>query len=153
MSISRMAMILAALSLSACATTSPRYDDRGYRSGGYQQRGYDQRCGNCGRIEGIEQIYGSRQSTSGGGAILGAVVGGVLGSQVGSGSGRRAATVAGAVAGGVIGNEAERNRSGTRYEVFVQMDDGRRLLFELGNLGGLRQGDRVLVSGNQLYPR
>ena len=84
------------------------------------------------------------------GLVVGALVGGALGNQVGKGDGRKAATVAGAVIGGVIGNEAEKDqRSRPRFEIFVQMDDGRRLVVEQPTLDGLREGDYVQIVGNR----
>ena len=131
-------MLLALLTLAACATP-PRYYNDGYRSA----------CNNCGTIERIERVYGERETT-GGGAVLGAIIGGALGNQVGKGDGRKAATVAGAVIGGVIGNEAEKDqRSRPRFEIFVQMDDGRRLVVEQPTLDGLREGDCVQIVGNR----
>ena len=131
-------MLLALLTLAACATP-PRYYNDGYRSA----------CNNCGTIERIERVYGERETT-GGGAVLGAIIGGALGNQVGKGDGRKAATVAGAVIGGVIGNEAEKDqRSRPRFEIFVQMDDVRRLVVEQPTLDGLREGDCVQIVGNR----
>jgi len=131
-------LLLAVLALAACATP-PRYYNDGYRSA----------CNNCGTIERIERVYGERETT-GGGAVLGAIIGGALGNQVGKGDGRKAATVAGAVIGGAIGNEAEKDqRSRPRFEIFVQMDDGRRLVVEQPTLDGLREGDYVQIVGNR----
>ena len=131
-------LLLAVLALAACATP-PRYYNDGYRSA----------CNNCGTIERIERVYGERETT-GGGAVLGAIIGGALGNQVGKGDGRKAATVAGAVIGGAIGNEAEKDqRSRPRFEIFVQMDDGRRLVVEQPTLDGLREGDCVQIVGNR----
>ena len=103
-----------------------------------------------------EECYDTDVSRRGGryentttGTIVGALIGGALGNQVGKGDGRKAATIAGAVAGGVIGNNAEKNqRSAPRFEIFVQMDDGRRLVVEQPTLDDLRDGDRVrLING------
>lgn len=92
-------MLLALLTLAACATP-PRYYNDGYRSA----------CNNCGTIERIERVYGERETT-GGGAVLGAIIGGALGNQVGKGDGRKAATIAGAVIGGAIAHdESHRGR-------------------------------------------
>lgn len=128
------------LLLAACASPS----QRGYGpSDGYA------RCYDCGRVERIDRVYGERQS-GGGGAVLGGIVGGVLGNQVGGGSGRTAATVAGAIAGGVVGNELEKDRnSAARYELFVHMDDGRRIVVNQADLNGIREGSYVRVSGNR----
>lgn len=134
--------VLLALALGGCATSNgyhQRYDD-----------GYAGYCGQCGEIEKIERVYGERKTT-GGGAVLGALIGGALGNQVGKGDGRKAATIAGAVVGGVIGNNAEKDaRSAPRFEIFVRMDDGRRLVIEQPTLDDLRDGDRVELVGGRL---
>lgn len=128
--------------LSACAAGPS------HRS--YGHSGYDSRCANCGVVEGIERVYADRQTT-GAGAVVGGIIGGVLGNQVGSGSGRRAATAAGAIAGGVAGNAIERDvRSAPRYEIYVRMDDGRRLVVTQSELQGIRQGAAVQIRGNQI---
>jgi len=130
--------------LAACATNPP---PRSY-GGGYHAA---PRCADCGVVEGIERVYGDR-GTTGAGAVVGGIVGGVLGNQVGGGSGRRAATAAGAIAGGVAGNAIERDRNAApRYEIFVRMDDGRRLVVTQTELGGIRQGAAVQVRGNRAY--
>lgn len=140
MSIRFVAIALASLLLAACASGGSRYYGP---SDGYA------RCYDCGRVERIERVYGQREST-GSGAVLGGIVGGVLGNQVGGGSGRTAATVAGAIAGGVVGNELEKDsRSAPRYELFIQMDDGRRIVVNQQDLNGIRQGSYVRVSGNR----
>lgn len=132
-------LILALAALAGCATPPRHYDD-GFRSA----------CRNCGTIERIERVYGERPTT-GGGAVLGAIIGGALGNQVGKGDGRKAATVVGAVAGGVIGNKVEQDqRNAPRFEIFVRMDDGRRLVVEQPHLEGLREGDYVQIVGNRV---
>jgi outer membrane lipoprotein SlyB len=131
--------VLMAMGLGACAT-SPGYYDQGRRDDGYSTA-----CANCGTIEKIDRVYGERK-TSGGGAVLGAIIGGALGNQVGKGDGRKAATIAGAVVGGVVGNNVEKDqRSAPRFEIFVLMDDGRRLVIEQPTLDDLRDGDRVQI--------
>jgi len=55
------------------------------------------------------------------------------------------------VIGGAIGNEAEKDqRSRPRFEIFVQMDDGRRLVVEQPSLDGMREGDYVQIVGNRV---
>ena len=139
-----------ALLLTACASgggySNGGYSDRGYNSGRYD--GYA-RCYDCGTVERIDRAYGER-TASGGGAVLGGIVGGVLGNQVGSGSGRKAATVAGAIAGGIAGNNIEKNRnSAGMYELYVRMDDGRRIVVDQRDLNGIREGSYVKVSGGR----
>lgn len=141
---------LFAMLLGACATGGGGYgyNDR-YGSGyGAPPDGYA-RCYDCGTVERIERVYGER-GASGAGAVLGGIIGGVLGSQVGSGSGRNAATVAGAVAGGVAGHKIEQNRNEAPvYELFVRMDDGRRIVVDQRDLDGIREGSYVRVSGGR----
>lgn len=140
MSIRFVALALASLLLAACASGGSRH---------YGPSDGFARCFDCGRVERIERVYGQREST-GSGAVLGGIVGGVLGNQVGGGSGRTAATVAGAIAGGVVGNELEKDsRSAPRYEIFVQMDDGRRIVVTQPELNGIRLGSYVRVNNNR----
>lgn len=135
----RISILILALALLAACATPPRHYDDGYRNA----------CRNCGTIDRIERVYGER-ATTGGGAVLGAIIGGALGNQVGKGDGRKAATVAGAVAGGVVGNKIEQDqRNAPRFEIFVRMDDGRRLVVEQATLDGLREGDYVQIVGNR----
>lgn len=139
------ALIIAtlALFLAACATGG------GY---GYGQRPYDggyARCYDCGTVERIEEVRGARQA-SGAGAVLGGVIGGVLGNQVGSGSGRKAATAAGAIGGAVAGHEVEKNvQAAPAYDIFIRMDDGRRIVVNQRDLGGIRVGSYVRVDGGR----
>ncbi|MGY6518945.1 MAG: glycine zipper 2TM domain-containing protein [Lysobacteraceae bacterium] len=152
MKTTRIALIAASsLALAACATGP------GYQSGGYGpahgQGGSYARCANCGTVEDIREVRGDGQS-SGGGAVLGGIVGGVLGNQVGGGSGRTAATVAGAAAGAVAGNRVEQNQNlAPTYDVFVRMDDGRRIVVNQRRLEGVRVGSYVQVSGSSVRLR
>lgn len=146
------------LMLGACASSgggysrssypADRYDNRSYDNR-YDDRGQYARCYDCGTVERIDRVVGERTS-SGGGAVLGGIVGGVLGNQVGGGSGRTAATVAGAIAGGVAGNAIEKNNNASAmYELFVRMDDGRRIVVDQRDLNGIREGSYVRVSSGR----
>ena len=148
-------LALATLSLGACAT-GPYYADRGPYSDEAppytytEQRVYREdrvACDRCGTVDRIE--YAGRARTSGAGAVTGAIVGGALGNTVGNGDGRKAATVAGAVLGGVAGNEIEKNSRGERYEIYVTMDDGRRVVVDQDDLDGVHEGARVFVSNGR----
>lgn len=140
MSIRLFSLALLSLLLAACASGGNRYYGP---SDGYA------RCYDCGEVERIERVYGERES-SGAGAVLGGIIGGVLGNQIGSGSGRDAATVAGAIAGGVAGNRIEKDsRSAPRYELFIRMDDGRRIVVTQPDLNNIRTGSYVRVSGGR----
>ena len=140
MSFRLISLALLTLMLSACVSGGSRNYGP---SDGYA------RCYDCGQVERVDRVYGEREST-GGGAILGGIVGGVLGNQVGGGSGRKVATVAGAIAGGIAGNEIEKDSRGApRYELFVRMDDGRRLVVTQQDLNGIREGSYVRVNGGR----
>ena len=106
-----------------------------------------------GTIQNIEPISTGAAQTTGAGAVGGAIIGGVLGNQVGKGTGKTLATVAGAVAGAYGGNEVEKSYSGRSesYRVTVRTRDGRRLSYVQDDVQGLRIGDRVRVSQNQVY--
>ena len=133
------------IALSACAT-GPSYN--GPPQGSYNN-GYEARCASCGRVERIEQIYGQRRS-NGTGAVIGGIVGGVLGNQVGKGDGKTAATVVGVVAGAAVGNEIEKdNNGGTTFDIYVRMDDGRRMIVNQRDPGGIREGSYVAIDGGK----
>lgn len=139
-----MIVTVLALTATACASTQggQYYGNRGY--GPVDGYAY---CQQCGVVERIDRVYHQPQA-SGGGAIAGALIGGILGNQVGSGSGRQAAAVAGAIAGGVAGHQVERNTSAApSHDLFVRMDDGRRIVISQRHLDGIREGSRVRISG------
>ncbi|HET9048296.1 MAG TPA: glycine zipper 2TM domain-containing protein [Chiayiivirga sp.] len=136
--------------LGACATPSPHYGNHG---GYYRQPPTDgyARCQSCGVVERIDRVYGQRQS-SGGGAVLGGIVGAIVGNQIGSGSGRAVATMAGAIAGGAIGDAAERNgNSAPWFELYLSMDDGRRIVVSQRDLNGIREGAYVRISNGRAF--
>jgi outer membrane lipoprotein SlyB len=104
----------------------------------------------------IEQGSGSRVPNA-----TGAVVGGVLGAaaareiaknQTDSEGRRNTATVGGAVAGAAIGN-AIQNRTGTGYNIYVRMQDGREIVVSQDDLGGIREGSYVEVRNGRAYQR
>lgn len=154
-------LALVAMLIGACASTSPRYSDRGY---GYNDSRYQtagdpryhdsrySRCDTCGTVERIQSSW-ERDRASGGGAVLGAIIGGVVGSNIGSGSGRDAATVGGAVAGGIAGHQIEGRRQGDRqiYVFDVRLDDGRWAQVGQRDNRGIREGDRVMIRNQELY--
>jgi len=140
---------MAAMALvAACAAPGGYYSSQGGHrppTDGYA------RCQSCGVVERIDRVYGARES-SGGGAVLGGIVGAIVGNQIGSGSGRAAATAAGAIAGGVVGNTAERNaKSAPWYELYLRMDDGRRIVVSQRDLNGIREGAYVRISNGKAY--
>jgi len=142
------------LALSACATGPGYYGPPGpgyYGPPPPPPGAYNTRCMSCGRVDRIEQVYGNR-STTGTGALVGGIVGGVLGNTVGKGDGRTAATVVGAVGGAVVGNEIEKdNNAAGSFDIYVRMDDGRRLIINQRDLEGIRQGSYVDIEGNRAH--
>lgn len=160
MKLKRVATGLGVALLAGCASGSGYSAHDGHAGRAYDDRyedGYDERdarCDDCGRVERIERHRGDGHASGAGaltGALTGAVVGGALGNQVGSGSGRTAATVAGAVLGGVAGNAIEEDaRAGARYDVFVRLQDGRRLIVTQRELAGVREGSYVRIVGGRV---
>lgn len=142
-----LAGALALASLAGCAhRQSPMFEESPNRADSRQTMSLR------GTVQDIDALS-SRESTTGAGALIGGVVGAVVGRQFGSSpGGRTTGTVLGAVGGAVLGNEVERQREDTpaRYRVSVRLESGAERVFNLADLGGLRVGDRVLVTGNRL---
>lgn len=137
------------LGLAACATGGGGGYGYGPPPGGPRE---GIRCEDCAVVERIETVYGN-SSTSGGGAILGGIVGGILGNQIGKGDGRKAATVIGAVGGAVAGNQVEKNtRAAPTYDVFLRMDNGRKVVLNQRTLNGVVEGDYVRITNNRVVP-
>ncbi|HVF35432.1 MAG TPA: glycine zipper 2TM domain-containing protein [Candidatus Saccharimonadia bacterium] len=117
------------------------------------------RCGNCGTVLDVDNIWyedqGGRGDSGREGAVVGAIIGGLLGNQVGGGSGRKAATVGGAVAGGLIGHRIDRNddrgdRGFTGKRVEIRMDRGGYRTVEVHGDMRIYRGDRVRVHQDRL---
>ena len=140
----RLVVLSASLLVLAACATGPAPVVRPYPvSPNAAGPAYPARCHTCGRVVRIDVIPGDRR-TDGSGAVIGGIVGGVLGNQVGKGDGRKAATVGGVVAGAVIGNQVQKNANGApSYDIRVQMDDGRRLIYNQRELGDIRVGSYV----------
>lgn len=137
------------IGLAACATGGNRGYGYGPPPGGPSQ---NVRCYDCGTIERIETVYGN-SSAGAGGAVLGGIVGGVLGNQIGKGDGRKAATVVGAAGGAVAGYQIEKNvKSAPTYDVFLRMDDGRRIVINQRDLANVAPGDYIRVTNNRIVP-
>ena len=140
--------VLVALTLTACATDSGYRERYGARDGYYDDSRGVPSCTRCGIVDRIER-YSGDVNTSGAGAVTGAIVAGAIGSQIGSGDGRRAATIAGAVAGGIAGNAIEREARDGAYDLYISMDDGRRVVVTQRELNGIREGSRVEILGGR----
>jgi len=120
--------------------------------GGCKALADDPSCMQCGEIERIDRHVVNGQASPVG-ALAGAVIGGVVGHQVGGGRGKDVATAAGAIGGAAAASEFERRQNRTtRYEVQVELDDGRRETLTLQNISGLGIGDRVRIVNGELLP-
>lgn len=129
---------VAALSLSACSTTSPdvisRYDAQ--RMSTVQDA----------TVLSVRPVT-VEGSQSGAGAAAGGIIGGVAGSSVGGYRENIAVGVLGAVAGAVAGNVLERNATReSAIEILVQMPNGeRRAVVQAATADTFRQGDPVIL--------
>lgn len=145
------ASLMAIAALSGCQT-QPVY--QGQTTYGY--RG----CQSCGVVQQVQQVYVQQQGSdhSALGTVIGAVAGGLLGSTIGHGRGNTAAIVGGAVVGGAVGNKVGQQNSqpgGTipAWQVVVRLDNGQYATVTQIPNPGVRPGDYVVISNNQVYPR
>lgn len=144
------AVLVAVAALSGCQTQPTTYQTQyGYRG-----------CQNCGVVQQVQQIYIQQQGSnhSGLGTVIGAVAGGLLGSTIGHGRGNTAAIVGGAVVGGVVGNKVGQANSQPAnttpaWQIVVRMDNGQYATVTQVPNPGVRPGDYVVISNNQVYPR
>ena len=87
-------------------------------------------CHACGHVVRIDVVAGDCR-TDGSGAAVGGVVGGVLGNQ---------------------GNQSEGGTAATpSYDIRVQMDDGRKLILNQRELGGIAAGSYVDIYDNRAH--
>jgi outer membrane lipoprotein SlyB len=147
--------LLASLAMAGCATTSPGYNS-GYGYGAAPPVSNSTACYDCGTVTRIEVASTTTSNVPNAtGAVLGGIVGAVAGREIsdrtgGSTGNKNVATAAGAVAGAVAGN-AIQNRAQAQgaYNVYVRMNDGRTVVVTQNDLGGIREGSYVRVSGGR----
>jgi len=144
--------VLTTTALAGCATTAPGY---GSRSPAYSQPA---RCMDCGMITRIDSVAAGRTAPSATGAVLGGIVGAVVGREIsgqtgGSKGNKNIATVAGATAGALGGNAIQNRVTGDSYEVHVRMDDGRNVVINQRDVGGLRENTYVRVVNGRVVLR
>jgi len=150
-----------AAALAGCATTQPGYS--GYPSGGgnySNSPSYSStaRCADCGIVTRIDGVQSTSTTPSATGAILGGIVGAVAGRTIshetgGSKGNENVATVLGAGAGAVAGNAIQKNQTGGSYDIQVRMDDGRVLVVNQRDLGGIRENTYVRVVNGKVVLR
>ncbi|MCD7098765.1 glycine zipper 2TM domain-containing protein [Stenotrophomonas sp. MMGLT7] len=146
----------ASLALAGCAT-SPGYGG-GYNSG-YGNAGYNQgRCADCGIVTRIDTVASNRTAPAATGAILGGIVGAIAGHEIsdhtgGSKGNQNVAAVAGAAGGALAGNRIQQNVTGDSYDIQVKMDDGRVIVVNQKDLGGVRENTYVRVVNGRVVVR
>jgi len=148
-----------AAALAGCATTQPGYSS--YPSGNYgNSPGYysNARCADCGIVTRIDAVQSTSTAPSATGAVLGGIVGAVAGRTIshetgGSKGNQNVATVLGAGAGAVAGNAIQKNTTGGSYDIQVRMDDGRTIVVNQRDLGGIRENTYVRVVNGKVVLR
>lgn len=149
----------AAATLAGCATTQPGYGNAGYGSSYGNNPGYSQaRCADCGIVTRIDAVAPTRTAPSATGAVLGGIVGAVAGRTIshetgGSKGNENVATVLGAGAGAVAGNAIQKNVTSESYDIQVRMDDGRVIVVNQRDLGGIRENTYVRVVNGKVVLR
>lgn len=151
---------IASLALAGCAT-SPGYGG-GYNNGGSygnSNNGYNQnQCRDCGIVTRIDTVASGRTAPAATGAILGGIVGAVAGHEIsdhtgGSRGNKNIAAAAGAAAGALAGNKIQQNVTGNSYDIQVRMDDGRVVVVNQKDLGGIRENTYVRVVNGRVVLR
>lgn len=147
---------VAAVALAGCATTSPGY---GSSSPSYPSSSSSPtRCYDCGIVTRIDTVASGRTAPSATGAVLGGIVGAIAGHEIsdhtgGSKGNQNVAAAAGAVGGAVAGNAIQKRVTGNSYDVHVRMDDGRTVVINQHDIGGIRQNTYVRVVNGKVVLR
>jgi outer membrane lipoprotein SlyB len=132
--LSRIAAMVMALVLAACATTGSQPEDMTVRQG---------------VIEQIKPTQIQSNVNTGVGAVLGGLTGLGIGSLIGGGTGRDVAMVVGAIGGTVGGAEVARRyeRPLEGQEIFVRTNTGVLVQVTQPVAPDLRVGQKVLIQG------
>ncbi len=154
------AAAVATVALAGCATTSPGYGSSGYNNGyGNSGGNYNtNRCADCGIVTRISQVASGRSAPSATGAVLGGIVGAVAGHEIsdhtgGSRGNKNIAAAAGAVGGALAGNQIQKNVTSDTFDITVRMDDGRTVVVNQRDLGGIRENTYVRVVNGKVILR
>ena len=163
---------IAALAMAGCVVSPPpRNYGGGYNSNGYD-RGYNggynngyndgynanAACADCGVVTRINVVASGRAAAPGAGAVLGGLVGAVIGHETsahtqGSSGNQNVMSVVGAAAGAIAGNQIQQNVTGDSYDIQVQMDDGRVIMVNQKDLGGVRENSYVNIVNGRVVAR
>jgi len=153
------ASAIATLALAGCAT-SPGYSGGGYNNGyGSTGGNYNtSRCADCGIVTRINTVASGRTAPNATGAVLGGIVGAVAGHEIsdhtgGSRGNKNIAAAAGAVGGALAGNQIQKNVTSDTYDISVRMDDGRTIVVNQRDLGGIRENTYVRVVNGKVVLR
>ncbi|MFX1724696.1 glycine zipper 2TM domain-containing protein [Stenotrophomonas sp. AS1] len=154
------AAAVATVALAGCATTSPGYGSSVYNNGyGNSGGNYNtNRCADCGIVTRINQVASGRSAPSATGAVLGGIVGAVAGHEIsdhtgGSRGNKNIAAAAGAVGGALAGNQIQKNVTSDTFDITVRMDDGRTVVVNQRDLGGIRENTYVRVVNGKVILR
>ena len=157
------AAAIATVALAGCATTSPGYGGGGYNNGyGNTSNGNynntNNRCADCGIVTRINTVASGRSAPSATGAVLGGIVGAVAGHEIsdhtgGSRGNKNIAAAAGAVGGALAGNQIQKNVTSDTFDITVRMDDGRTMVVNQRDLGGIRENTYVRVVNGKVILR
>ena len=144
------------LALAGCSTTQPS-GNYGY---GSPAPAYPSQvsCTDCGLVTRIEVIPSGRSAPSATGAILGGIVGAVAGHEIsdktgGSKGNQNVSAVAGAAAGAMAGNAIQNRATSDTYNIHVRLDDGRTVVINQRDLGGIRENTYVRVVNGKVVLR
>ncbi len=132
-----LAVLAAALALTACASVGPndysRSEARVVQTVAY------------GTVESVRAARLTEDKPIVG-TLAGAALGGLLGNSIGHGGGRAAATVIGAVGGGIAGNAIERHATAQDgQEIVIRLDNGTTIAVVQVAAQGFETGQRVRV--------
>ena len=134
--LSRLAALLFAFVLAACASTPPGAGVSG-----------------SGVVNAISEIREAGQGTGIAGSIGGALVGGAIGSLFGGGTGRTIATGVGAAVGSGVGASAGANAGAvTAWDVSVRFEDGIDRVIRVYQTPAVRPGTKVRVANGVISP-
>ena len=152
------ASAIATLALAGCATSPGYGGGGGYNSGYGGNSGNSGYCADCGIVTRINTVSSGRTAPSATGAVLGGIVGAVAGHEIsdhtgGSKGNRNVAAAAGAVGGAIAGNQIQKNVTSDTYDIAVRMDDGRTIVVNQRDLGGIRENTYVRVVNGRVILR
>jgi outer membrane lipoprotein SlyB len=134
-----LALVLPALLLGGCVTTSTRSTTWGPDASGY---GPGDGWARYGHVESIRETVHAYQGDPGAGAVAGAIIGSLL-----FGGHSPGGAMFGAVGGAMVGAAASSGQGQERYyEIFVRFDDGALENYVYRDVLPFRTGDRVVLT-------